>query len=448
MIRDIDGSPKHPIRQKCNIVYEYLRQYAAIHSPSKLIQKFQNLLQQGRNEDSRVSQALEKIITTEQEQFNLFLSQCFYLILDVLVIQPESQLYFCQLLNTLEITGKSRSYDRRRKQLIQLIQNYQRSESFQQLELIIAILNPYQTIASNFDNAPITNQSTGSISEQKTPLINDYLIRYTFLYQYFIPPDLDLANLINQIKQLQGDRQQGFEINLSKHIIYRFRLKQLAKMKMMAKGAGKMITKADNPSLLSERAFRVALQQYVGKLDSGKTLLERSQHFVAQNEYRQTYKAFKQDLYSFLTSNIKPRNNTYQFASRLQQKLLDIFPQANEKPLNRTQILQTCRQLYSFLIIDSTSGNNPEQFAELIANLGTAQVMLILTKIALICPESKADLEKKIYLIVIHYRYQTVQQVAWLLKTLEHLLMAFSIYFGKIDVSLAKSALNKSSSSG
>ncbi|MEL6580244.1 MAG: hypothetical protein AAFQ14_10855 [Cyanobacteria bacterium J06621_12] len=444
MIRDIDGSAGHPSRQKFNVVYEYLHQCAAIQSPPELIQKFQNLLQQGRNEDSRVSQALEKIITAEQEQFDLFLSQCFYQILDSLVTQPESKLYICQLLDILEVVGKSRSYDRRRKQLIQLIQNYQQSKSYQQLELIIAILNPHQMIAINFGNSLVTNESAGSIGEQKTPLINDYLIRYTFLYQYFIPQDLDLTNLNDYIQQLQNDRQQGFEINLSKHIIYRFRLKQLAKMKMMAKGAGKMITKADNPSLLSERAFRIALQQYVGKLDGGQTLLERSQRFIAQNEYRQNYRVFKQDLYSFLTNNIKPRNKTYQFASRLQQKLLNIFPQANEKPLNRTQILQTCRQLYSFLIIDSTSGNNPEQFAELIANLGTAQVMIILTKIALICPESKADLEKKIYLIATHHQYKTVQQIPWLLKSLEHLLMAFSIYFGDIDVSIAKSALSKS----
>ncbi|MEL7011587.1 MAG: hypothetical protein AAGM29_23840, partial [Cyanobacteria bacterium J06588_4] len=122
-------------------------------------------------------------------------------------------------------------------------------------------------------------------------------------------------------------------------------------------------------------------------------------------------------------------NISCQFASRLRQKLVQIFPQASDKPLNRTQMLQTCRQLYSFLIIEPTS-NSPEQFAELIVNLGTAQVAKILIEIALICPESKADLERKIYLIATHYQYQTVQQTPWLLKSLEHLLMAFSIYFG------------------
>jgi hypothetical protein len=77
-----------------------------------------------------------------------------------------------------------------------------------------------------------------------------------------------------------------------------------------------------------------------------------------------------------------------------------------------------------------------------VANLGTAQVMMMLIKITLICPESKADLEKKICMLATYYQHRTVRQVRWLLKTLEHLLIAFSIYFGKIDISIVKSALN------
>ena len=93
-----------------------------------------------------------------------------------------------------------------------------------------------------------------------------------------------------------------------------------------------MITKADNPSLLSEKAFRIALQQYVGKQNDGGTLLERSQLFIAKNKHRKNYSLFKQDLYNFLVEGIKPRNNTYQFASGLEEKFINIFPQASEKP--------------------------------------------------------------------------------------------------------------------
>ena len=441
MFKDIDGLAGHRISHKCSIVYEYLRQGAAIESPPELIQKFQNLLQRGKSVDSHVSQALEKIIFAEREQFNTFLNQCFYLILDAWIGEPESLAFTGQLLNSLNIIGQSRSHDRVRKQLTLLIRSYQQSDSYQRLEQTIAIIQPMGAIANSLDNSLVTNESAGGSSRRKTPSISSYLIRYTFLYPYFVSENLSAPNLVEHIKRLQSNRQQDFEIKLSKHIIYRFRLKQLAKMKMMVKGVGKIISKADNPSLLSERAFRVAMQQYVGKNELGSTLLERSQLFVAENEYRQTYKVFKQDLYRFLVSDIKPRNNTYQFPRQLEQKMTEIFPQAYNKPLNRTQMLQTCRQLYSFLIVDPTSDNNPARFAELVANLGTAQVMMMLLKIVLICPESRTDLERKICIVVMHYQHQTVAKNPWLVKSLEHLLMAFSIYFGKVDVSIARSAV-------
>jgi hypothetical protein len=433
-----------PQSQQQQLIHEYLRHKAATRTPSKLIQEFQNLLLQGRNADAQVSKALEKIIFAGESQFNSFLNQCFYTILGVWLQQAGSMVYLDQLLSTLDVVCQAKSYDRCRKQLIQLIKNYQLTPSAEQLKLVTKLILPTEAIADQVVNSLVTNESTnhGRGSSSSTSFLNSQLTRYTYLYQHFIPQDLEIPELIEQIKQLQSDRQQNFEILLSKYIIYRFRLKQIAKMKMMAKGAGKIITQVDNPSLLSDRAFQVALQQYVGKIEQNSTLLERSQRFNSDNDYRPNYQVFKQDLHSFLTSNIKSRNSTYQFAKLLEQKLADIFPQANEKPLNKTQILQTCRQLFSFLIPDPTFNNHRDQFAELVANLGTAQATMVLIKIALICPESKADLEKKICAIVLHYQYQTIQQNPWLIKSLEHLLIAFSIYFGKVDVSIAKSALS------
>ena len=425
MLRNIDGSAGHEIDRKCSIIYKYLRRSAAIQSPPELIQKFQNFLQRSKNVDNRLSQALEKIIFVEQE-FDIFLSQCFYIILDAWANEPKSLAFVNRLLNTLNVVTQSPSYNDIHKQLTSSIKSYQQSDSYQRLEQIAAIVQPQIAVDTNN-------------SRRKAPLISSHLIRYSFLYPYFLP-EIAADNLVKYIKQIQSDRQQDFEIKLSKHVIYRFRLKQLAKMKMMARGAGKIITKADNPSLLSERAFREAIHQYAAKNHLGSTLQERSQLFIAENKYRQTYNVFKQDLYRFLIGNIKPRNN-YQFASQLEQKMSEILPQAYNRPLNQTQMLQTARQLYSYLIVDPALNNNSAKFVELIANLGTAQVMMILLKIALICPESKADLERKMCIVAIQYRHQAVSRYPWLLKSLEHLSIAYSIYFGKVDITLARSAI-------
>jgi hypothetical protein len=332
----MDSSARHaipqPQGQQQQLIHEYLRHKADTRPPAKLIQEFQNLLLQGRNADAQVSKALEKIIFAGESQFNSFLSQCFYTIFSVWLQQPGSMAYLDQLLSTLDVVCQAKSYDRCRKQLIQLIKNYQLTPAAEQLKLVATLILPREEISNQVSNSLVTNESTDSSGSSDSSCLNSQLTRYTYLYQHFIPQDLEILELIEQIKQLQSDRQQNFEILLSKHIIYRFRLKQLAKMKMMSKGAGKIITKVDNPSLLSDRAFQVALQQYVGKIEQNNTLLERSQRFSHENEYRSNYQVFKQDLHHFLTDNIKSRNSTYQFAKLLEQKLVDIFPRLMKNP--------------------------------------------------------------------------------------------------------------------
>lgn len=435
MVKDISGSTQHSLDRECSIVYDYLHHRAATQSALEVIQEFQHLFQQGKNQNIQVSQALSKIALVP-EQFDRFLSNCFYSVLNCWLDDPESIFQIPKLFDTLDLISTKKSLDRRRQQLFRLIENYHQSNSYLQLKAIIAIVEPQTTSEYNLKSA----LSTDGIGNSNRIEVNSCLVRYPYLYQYFLPKSERFERLSRFVEQLQTNRQKDFEFSLSKHIIYRFRLKQLAKMKLLGKGAGKMITKADNPSLLSEKALKVALQQYVGKIDREKTALEQAQSFIAENDLRNSYGVFKQDLHHFLSSNIQPRNSSYQFKHLLQQKLTEIFPQSDAKPLNRTLILQTCRQLFSFFIVDLSLPTDSDRFRELIANLGTAQAMLILVKLTLICPESKSDLEQKICSIATHYQLDSVQTTPWLIKSLEHLSIAFSIYFGKMDVSLVRNA--------
>ena len=442
MIKDINGS-QQTIDRESNIIYDYLFYCVTTQPPIIVIREFQSLFVQGRNEDIKVSQALEKIIfaSGNQTQFYKIFNHCFYLILNHWVTNPDSLLHVVDLLKVLETINQSSSYDRRRKQLIKLIKDYQQSKAYFKLKALIAIINPQEVANVAVTKVVATNEAPDS-KKNDNVVTNSYLARYTYLYEYYVPQKDELKQLNQFVESLQKQRRQDFEIKLSRHIIYRFRLKQVAKMKLMSKGAGKIITKVDNPSLLSEKAFRVALQQYLGKVEGKQTILERSQRFIADHKMRNSYQIFKQDLHRFLTHNIKPRNSNYHFDRRLENKLEKIFVQSNTKPLNQTLVLQTCRQLFSFLIIDPNASNNPQEFVNLVVNLGTVQAITILLKIALICPDSVPDLEKKISFIVSHYQFHKIQDIPWLVKSLEHLLIAFSIYFGKIDVSVAKSVIN------
>lgn len=437
---DLDDSARQPIAKQSSLIYEYLRQFATVQSPSAVIQEFKNLFLQGRNENNKSSQVLAKIISSPsgQKQFNAIITDCIHIILDCWAATPESLTSVSELIETLDTINQSRSYDRRRKQLIQLVKDYQQSELYFQLRGMIIIINPQETANVVLTNAVSTNEVSSSNLSSNNTIFYTYLARYSYLYDYFLPQNSNLNQLRELIKTLQSKRKQDFAISLSKHLIYRVRLKQIAQIKLLSKGAGKAITKVDNPTLLSERALKKALKQYIGQAENQGTILEQAQLFVTGNNLRNSYQVFKQDLYCFLTKNINPRNSTCNFKNKLKLKLEQIFSQSDTKPLNKTLILQTCRQLFSFLILDPTLPPNPKIYADLIVNLGTDQVMMILIKITLICPESKADLERKLSLIVTHYLQSNIQDIPWLVKSLEHLLIAFSIYFEKIDVSIAR----------
>ena len=74
----------------------------------------------------------------------------------------------------------------------------------------------------------------------------------------------------------------------------------------------------------------------------------------------------------------------------------------------------------------------------LIYSLGTAQTVMLLIKILLICPQVKPDLEQRLGILFVHYEDKTIGEVVWLAKFFEHFSVAFSIYFGKLDISLGK----------
>ena len=435
---------QQPIEREINLIYNYLFDCATTQKPQIAIAEFNILFARGKNENAEVSQALDTIIAfpISNKEFEIFFSHCFYSIFNCWIIDSKSRSYTTELFQIIDAIANASSYDRRRKLLIKLVTDYRQSKAYLKLTAVVNIINSQAKKDTN-NAASIRSQISEEISSMPKDgqRIDKYIDRYTFLYKYYCPQDLRLKQLNKFIHSLEDIYRQDFEIQLSKHIIYRFRLKQVAKMNLLSKGAGKVITKVDNPSLLSERAFRKALKQYLGRTNN-KDLLERSQRFLVDNKIRSNYKIFKQDLYRFLIQDIKPRNSNYQFDLRLKNKIETIFPQSNEKPLNKTLILQTCRQLFSFLVIDPAR-IDLHNFANLIANLGTAQLMMILIKITLICPESKPDLEKKIFLIVNHYQLHSIKDVPWIIKTLEHLSIAFSIYFGKIDVSIAKASINK-----
>ena len=74
----------------------------------------------------------------------------------------------------------------------------------------------------------------------------------------------------------------------------------------------------------------------------------------------------------------------------------------------------------------------------MIVNMGTTEVIGLLLKLVLICPKVKPYLEQRFAILFSHYEFFAKDELTWLINCLEKLQLAFSIHFGKVDLSLVK----------
>ena len=424
MIHNRNSESWESIDEEVIAIYEYFDEYSAENEPEEVINEFRCLFAQFQCQNVEVNRALERIITSRvgKEKFALIFNYCLHILLDIWSNQTELSGYIHQLIAVVEgINSRRQSYDRTKAKLVRLIRDYQQSELYLNLKLLVIIL-------------------TGDCPTQldKSANFEQTIKRYTYLYPCFLTQNNHLPELSALITTIRTENQKTFELQLSQYIIYRTRLKQVARLKLLSQGAGKVIHQVANPTFLSERSAIKAIRQFVGLIDGENTLLTLAQKFTIRSQGHYSYGEYKQYLYKYLITGINPRNNNSRFFAKLKHKIANIFPRANSRPINHHLGLQTCRQLLSFLVTETSDSVGLNNFAKLVVYLGSAQTALLLTKIILICPEAEPDLAQKLGILFADCQGQTIDDLFWFIKCLEHLLVAHSIYGGKIDVSIAK----------
>lgn len=404
------------------IIYNYLREYLTNHSPEETIAEFRCLFIEGISQNIAVRKAIEDIVYSKikREKFFYILNYCFYIIVNRWSYSGD-RIYIGQLLSLFDNLNHTAKYYTRRKQKITiLLQEFVNSKHYIELKRITVV----------FENK-ITNND-------KDTTIANLLPRYTYLYQPLLVREKNIKELTDSIQKLQIERTKSFELKLAQHIIYRTRLIEIAKAQQFSHGAGKIIRRIPNPTLLSNKDLKVVLKQYIKKIDKKTTLYQLSRKFVASNKQAISYREFKRNLYFYLSYNIEPKNNNYDFSKKLWNLLDCIYYQSDTLPIDDNLTLRTCRKLYQYLLISNTDKNKHDLLIKLISSLGTAQTVMLLIKIVLICPLIKTDLEQRLAILYGCYESKNIEDVTWMVKFLEHFLIAFSIYFGKIDISLAK----------
>jgi hypothetical protein len=406
-------------------IYEHLDYLVHSYSSSKIITEFNRLIILGKGEEnSKVRVAWENIFLSQSSQdfFNLVIYRCCLIIINSWLTEPELRKDIYLLISLFTgVSSETTSCDRRRKILVERISKFKETEKYLKLQRLIKI-----------------SEANNSKNSADRIVIGDLIKRYPFLYKYCLLGEDHLYEEEKTIQKLEYEEQKAFEVKFSQYIIYRARLLQIARARQLSHGAGKLIRKIDNPTLLSEKQIKKAIKQYIGKIDSQHTCWQLAHRFLAEHRLPTTYQIFKYNLYQYLVYSLEAKYSQYNFQHRLKKKIENIFPEYNSQKLDRALLRRTCNQLIKFLTIENAQQCDPYPFIDLVTNLGVSATIGLLMRIVVLSPDLKPELEKRFAIFFMHYESLTEKQAPWLLKSLENLQIAFSIYFGKVDLSVTK----------
>jgi hypothetical protein len=293
----------------------------------------------------------------------------------------------------------------------------------------------------------ISGESEGDSKALAKPL-STLIHRYSYLYEHCLLSEDSSYEQQQTVRQIQSRIQQRFELDLSQYVTYQVRRAQALRKqsldeldKIIQPVNNPTLQPVNNPTLLSDRELGAALKQFVGKVQGSYTYRDVAQSFLTHISKTTSYKAFKDDLYEYLTASIDPVYGKHQFNARLYTHLNNILPYSDSQKPNEFLVVRTCSQLLNFLVVESPQRPNHFIFVDLITNLDATLTTCLLLKIVLICRKVKPYLDKRFSILFNHYESATRDGVPWLVKSLENWNIAASVHFGSANLSSLNSIM-------
>jgi len=403
-------------------IYDHLLSRVQVESPDQILDRLRALLIEGLNYPEReIMLSLDQLVLSDvaQQEFQFILNRCVHILTNRWQGRPQTQAAIPDLVRLLESSPSlpadyTRSKANRR--LRELVRQFQETEQFQALRRLSCVLE----------------QNHPPVQPEVQPL-RTLIRRYPYLYTHCLVTDRSSPEDQESIRSLQDQMQHNYELDLSQFVTYQVRQARPSQR------PNRLIYPVSNPTLLPEPELCAALKQFTGKVRNGCTHHDLAQRFLIHNTHQQSFKSFKGDLYEYLIDSIDPEYGRRQFNNQLYQQIQGILPDNNQSEFNEFLLLRTCSQLLNFLIVQSPNQPKHFVFVDLLSNLGPMLTTSLLLKLVLICRKVRPYLEKRFSILFNHYEGHTQISVHWLVMAMEHLNIALSTNFGKINLPLVHS---------
>ncbi|MGL5083950.1 MAG: hypothetical protein ACRC8A_20895 [Microcoleaceae cyanobacterium] len=393
-------------------IYAHLQSFAEFEAPTEAIQRFRSLfLGEQEYPEDRVWQALSRIVDSYNapQEFPFILNRSCYIFINRWLAQPRLRWAVAELVDLLEINPTGLPPCWTAKRLRSHVKRFTESEHYQALQRLANALK---------------QEKDAQFSESQT--LDGLIVRYPYLYEHVFLTDASTDEQRQDIRKMRNVAQTQFDQELLQCMT-----------RQPPKDSQLRLTwqPPPNPTLLGDHKFREALQHFTGKVDGVHTYPELAKLFLNHTQTTPSYRAFKEDLYEYLSASIDPKYGRNRFNQRLYTTLQETLSYNDSQKLNDTLLTGTCRKLLNFMVVESAYEPSHFVFVDLTNNLGATPVTGLLLKVILICRKVKSDLEKRFSVLFNHYSVFPKNRVKWLVDSLETLNIAFSLNFGANKIS-------------
>jgi hypothetical protein len=408
------------------VIYDHLLACVQAETPDQLVDRFKRLFIHGLGYDNQeVVAALNSLTASKgaDEDFKFVINRCCHILINQWRTHPQHQSSIPDLVNLFDSTrysaGGGLSHMRSVHRLRSLVQSFTDTEQYVTLSRL----------------AEVFSASSGKAGDQ-VPL-KQLIHRYPYLYSHCMLSDQSSSEQQNTVRQVQTQMQQKFEQNLSHYVTYRVRQSQLVRLSSPEK-AKRMLKPQENPTLLGDRELVGALKHYVGKVEGSYTHQDLAQSFITHTHQMRTFKEYKDTLYEYLSTSVDSSYGQRKFNNQLYDQLSNTLSDSdNQKPTDFL-VIRTCSQLLNFMVVQGQKNPQHYTFIDLLSNNGPTATIGLLLKIVLVCRKVKPYLEKRLAILYNHYETSTQSAVSWLVHALEHMNVALSTNFGKVDLSIIR----------
>lgn len=408
------------------VIYDHLLACVQAETPDQLVDRFKRLFIHGLGYDNQeVVAALNSLTASKgaEEDFKFVINRCCHILINQWRTHPQHQSSIPDLVNLFDSNGYGAggglSHMRSVHRLRSLVQSFTDTEQYVTLSRL----------------AEVFSASSGKAGDQ-VPL-KQLIHRYPYLYSHCMLSDQSSSEQQNTVRQVQTQMQQKFEQNLSHYVTYRVRQSQLVRLSSPEK-AKRMLKPQENPTLLGDRELVGALKHYVGKVEGSYTHQDLAQSFITHTHQMRTFKEYKDTLYEYLSTSVDSSYGQRKFNNQLYDQLSNTLSDSdNQKPTDFL-VIRTCSQLLNFMVVQGQKNPQHYTFIDLLSNNGPTATIGLLLKIVLVCRKVKPYLEKRLAILYNHYESSTQSAVSWLVHALEHMNVALSTNFGKVDLSIIR----------